>query len=361
MLVEAESGLSIDRGPETHEAPRRGRRWRRRAFLLAILLVLLWSGYWFAAYSMADLAVSPAEAAEPEGAAIACSERRVGGFPLALTISCRAAQVASADGLSLSIEDITARAPLYNPGRVAVAAAGPLALSASDFSMSAAWASADATVEAGLSGISAAAAAFAGVTLDVEDGGGARLWSAAADRWSTEIRPAADQEDALRVVLSAQDLVLTLSTGVFPALSGEVTLTMQGSGDDLNADPLETARRWLGGGGRFDIDDMSLRSGSVVAEVTGPMTLEYDGTFSGDLTVRYRGEEDLPLLVAALFPSYADEADAIAAAVVALSRPIEMTGEPGFEVPLTLRHGAVSVGLIPILTIPSMGSLESFR
>jgi SAM-dependent methyltransferase len=69
-------------------------------------------------------------------------------------------------------------------------------------------------------------------------------------------------------------------------------------------------------------------------------------------------EEDLPTLVAAIFPWYADEAVTIAEAIRALSRPIEMRGQPAYEVRLNIRDGVVNVGLIPILTIPSVGGLD---
>src|SRR5690606_34863655 len=98
----------------------------------------------------------------------------------------------------------------------------------------------------------------------------------------------------------------------YPSLSGSGTLVLIDSGDMIGTDPMGVASRWLTDGGQFEIEAMALTSGDVTAHIVGQAVLEIDGTLTGDLHVRYAGERDLPLLIAALFPSLADDAATIA-------------------------------------------------
>jgi len=344
--------------PSAIEAPRRKRRAPRWLFGILLLVVLLWCAYWYVAYRVTDSVIGSAvDGSNPE---VACTERTIDGFPFTLRLACDAASVSGENGSAFSIGPVAVAAALYNPTRINATIAGPMEIRSPTFALDAGWDEAESTVSVGFSGVSAVDVAFDDLEVAVFDGFGIPLWGLAADRWTTRIEPADDRDDALRAWLSSEALVVELGGGRYPAVSGTATLTLMDTGGTLNADPTETARDWLAHGGSFHVDASRLTSGAVVAEITGPLVLEIDGTFSGEVTVRYRGEEDLPMLISALFPGYADEADIIAEAIVVLSKNVEMEGQPAYEAKLILRHGAVNVGLIPILTIPSLGSLEGF-
>ncbi|MCW5696222.1 MAG: DUF2125 domain-containing protein [Bauldia sp.] len=344
--------------PTAVEVPRRRRRAPRWLFGILILVILLWCAYWYAAYRVTDSVIG--SAVDGRDPVVACTERAIGGFPFQLRLSCSAASVNGGEGAAFSIGPLAVAAALYNPTRINATIAAPLALDTPTFQLDATWDEADSTVAVGFSGVSSVEAAFEDVSVAVADGIGFPLWGVTADRWTTRIEPAPERDDALRAWLSTEALVVDLGGSLYPSLSGTATLTLMDTGGTLNADPAATARNWLRTGGSFHIDASRLTSGTVVAEITGPLVLELDGTFSGEVTVRYRGEEDLPMLISALFPGYANQADIIAEAIVVLSKTIEMEGQPAYEAKLILRHGAVNVGLIPILTIPSLGSLEGF-
>jgi hypothetical protein len=335
------------------------KRIRRPVVLLAILVVLLaaWCAYWFAAYRMAESFIPSAAAAEQTGSApaIACADRALGGFPLQLTIRCNAGSAATADGVRATLGPFAATAPLYAPGRVVAGLSGPLQVDGPGFALTAGWTRADVTADAGLIGTVAGAANLEGLFVDVTTNG-VPLFSAQATVWGTEVRPATEA-DALRVVVNTDDFVLTLDGAAYPQLSGTASLTLLGAGERLDRDPMGILSDWLSSGGNVRVEHAALSSGTVNADVRGDLKLELDGTLSGSLAVLYSGEEDLPLLVAAIFPWAGNQADVVAEAIVAVSRPIELMGAPALEVHLMLDHGVVKYGLFPILTIPSMGSL----
>ncbi len=326
---------------------------------LLVLVLLLWGGYWYAAYSLANGFITDASAAETPGdLAFGCGDRRLGGFPLQLTVNCQSVTTSTGPGMQAMLGGVAAAAPLYQPGRVNASIVGPLELTAADYTIRSDWRSGSLGFTADFAGVRDATAAFSEIAFAVDDAAGETRWSANAAAWSTRIRPAAGDEPAFHVLLSAVDLVIAFGGDAFPDMSGTATLTVLGAGDRLDRDPADILGDWLRAGGAFMIDHLSVTSGDVIAEITGPMTLGVNGFLSGEVMVRYTGEEDLPTLVAAIFPWYADDAETIAEAIRALSRPIQMRGEDGYEVRLIIRDGVVNVGLIPILTIPSVGALD---
>lgn len=343
--------------PVAKAATRRKGRMPRRLFSLAVILAVLWCGYWFVAYTLAHSVVRDATAAENQAdPLLSCLERAFGGFPLQLTLRCEGAIAATAD-MRASIGHVAAAAPLYRPGQVTADVVGPFRLEAPGLVLDAAWRDGAATVDTGLIGPTGARVTFTAFNFALAETAGVPLFSARAGQWGSELRPATGEADSLRLVLSADDLVMTLGTVAFPELSGEATIILLGSGDQINRNPLDVFRAWLRAGGHLEVDHALLTSGAVEADIRGPLTLGADGTLSGDLTVRYTGQEDLGLLVQAIFPWAADAADLVAEAIVAMSHPVEIRGEPGLEVRLLIDRGLIKYGLFPIVTIPSLGSL----
>lgn len=338
--------------------PTRRRRRLVPLFLsIPILLVLAWLAYWYVAYRMVDGYVTEAAGAE-SATAVTCADRSLGGFPLRIRIGCGDAVAEGADGTRFGIARFLATAPLYNPGWVEAQADGPLTYDGVNHQVNANWTAAYGDFLAGLGGVNRGTATFADIDLDIFDAVDDAHWGATADQWATEIH-AAEEAEAMRVLLSTENLMIEIDGRFYPSLSGTATLTIVDIGSVIDRLPAVMLGDWLGAGGAFRVDHMALTSGRLTAEITGEGVLELDGSLSGAIVLRYSGEEDLPQFVSAVFPWLEDEADIIAAAIAALSQPIEMRGEPARQVRLIVDHGAVKIGLIPIpLTIPSVGPLD---
>ncbi|MHA1559276.1 MAG: DUF2125 domain-containing protein [Alphaproteobacteria bacterium] len=354
--VQMEAGANI--------APRPRKRRRRLVPLVLsvpIFLALGWAAYWYAAYYLVDGHVvdSPGAASLGELTVI-CAERQIGGFPLRISVRCVDAFTEAENGIRFGVAGFDAEAPLYNPGWVEASANGPLTFEGVNHRIDADWTAARGDLLAGLGGVDRGAATFVDVQLDVSDFVDDVVWGATADVWMAEVQ-AAGQADALRVVLATSNLMIEIGGRVYPSLSGTATLTVIDSGGRFNRLPSVMIGDWLVAGGAFQVEHMALSSGNLNAEITGDGVLEVDGTLTGNVTLRYSGEEDLPQFVSAIFPWLEDEADIIAQAIAALSQQIEMRGESAYEVRLILNHGAVRIGFIPIpLTIPSIGPLDQF-
>lgn len=352
--VQMEAGANI--------APRPAKRRRRLVPLVLTVPVLLaagWAAYWYAAYYIVDRhVVARSDTAAPGELTVICASRQLSGFPLRISVGCVDGTTEAENGTRLDIASFVAEAPLYNPGRVDARANGPLLYEGVNHRINADWTVARGDILAGFGGVESGAATFADLQLDVSDFVDDATWGATADVWTTEIDPA-EEVNALRVLLGTSNLKIQIGGRVYPSLSGTATLTVLDSGSRFDRLPAVMIGDWLVTGGAFRIEHMALSSGNLNAEITGTGVLEVDGTLTGNVTLRYSGEEDLPQFVSAIFPWLEDEADIIAQAIGALSQQIEMRGEPAYEVRLILSHGAVRIGLIPILlTIPSIGPLD---
>lgn len=352
--------VAVASNESSNPRPRRRRRLWPLFLGLIVILAVAWAGYWYVAFRMADgFVVNAANAEAGESVELACDEHHFGGFPLQITIECLGGGISSGDGANISLAQFAARAPLYNPGRVEADIVSPFNYSGVNHTIRSDWTGGRFGLFADFGGVAKASIAFGDLTFTVSDRVDETVWSAAANAWGTEIEPAAE-EGALRLLLSAEDLVIIIGSETYPSFSGATSLILNGIGDQIDRAPDVLIGDWLRNGGTFQIERMDITSGDVVADVTGPMTLNVDGSLSGNLIVRYSGEEDLPILVAAIFPWLASEAEIIAEAIRLMSQPIEMNGGPAHEVRLIVREGEVRIGVIPLLTIPSVGPLGHY-
>jgi hypothetical protein len=318
---------------------------------LVLLVAGLWCAYWYVAYRVA---LSTVDAADNGGStALSCAERSLGGFPFHLTFNCRQGEAANGALLTASFGGIDASAPLFNPGHVAAAMTGPLRLDAGGLVTEANWQVGTATVDAGLSGISAATASFADLKVSMRDTSGPAAFNISAGRWHSQLRPASEP-GAFRLDLATDDLVVAGGATAYPGVSGTGTLTLQDVGPAIGLDLHGLVRAWLAAGGRFRVDALDLTAAGVHLGVSGPMSLSPDGAISGAVTLRIAGTEHLPELVAAFAPAWKDRAAELADVVTAMARPAD--GAVGtVETRLNIRDGVVSLGIIPLVALPPLG------
>ena len=295
---------------------------------LVALLLLAWGGYWYTAYSLANGFISDASAAAPsDNIAFGCGDRRLGGFPLQLTVDCQSFISTNGPAMRASLGGVAATAPLYNPGRVQADIVGPFEVVGEGYAIRSNWRGGQCRLhrwsrwrprrDRGL-----LVARFRGFKTLLAKRNGRRMRLPGRPKFGR--RPASSRR--YMSSFSAADLIIAFGGDAFPEMSGTANLTVLGAGNRIDGDPARILGRWLDAGGDFQIDFLTVTSGDVLAEITGPMSLGRNGSLTGRVMVRYVGQEDLPTLVAAIFPWYADDAETIAEAIRALSREIEMRG-----------------------------------
>ena len=337
-------------------APAPGKRRRRPGVTLIVagllLIAALWSGYWYAAYSVVSRFVGTAEAGSSRGA-VTCADRALGGFPFHIAVDC-AVLAAEDAGIGASLGGVSATAPLYNPGRVEAVAEGPLAIRAADlgFAAEAAWEHAQASLVAGLSGLSRAESAAEGVQVDLR-GGGLPVSSLFVERWQSSLEQAGGEEPGIRLGVSATDLSARLNDGTaLPIISGVGRIHLIDAGPIDGFDVAALLNDWIAQGGRLELEQLQVGSGGSTLSLEGPLSISPEGLLNGTVTVRFSGAEALSALIGQVLPGYRAQAEAMVNALVALTQPVETPDGPAQETRLTVRDGVVGIGIIPFFTIP---------
>ncbi len=334
--------------------PRRRRSGGRWLISFLLLLALLWCGYWFAAYTLTSSVVgTPQAAATRFNSTVTCSDRAFGGFPLSVALDCTTL-TASAPGLDASIAGVSADAALYNPGHVAATAAGPLRVNAPAYGLGidAAWERGEASLRADLSGLARASSTADGLRV-ILTGPAAPVAGFSVGHWQGSLEQADGDAAGLRLVFDAADLQVADGAGaLLPAVSSDGRVTLLGAGPITSADFGGMLAAWSAGGGAMEVERLAFATGEVGFAVAGPLTLSPEGLLSGALTIRIFGTDQLAELIAGVFPRFRDDAANIAGALVALTTTVQTPAGPAQETRLTLRNGAVSVGLVKIFDIP---------
>jgi hypothetical protein len=337
---------------------RRKRQTGTTLVLVAVGLVALWCLYWFAAHAISNAVVGRVLAAtETRSPSLACPGLVSSGFPFRVDFACREVSFADTEqGLAGALADLAVSAPLYRPGHVSVAAAGPLKVAAPDsgVDVSVQWTAARAEADAGIDGPTRVAADFDGVAL--ADGlrlPGLALKSATAESAAIAAWPAGDKAKAYRIEMSMKDLVLTPDDDrALPSITIEAEAAALDFGSSLGFDPKAAILDWLRQGAGADIDRLVLTIGAFATEATGHLKLSDAGLLSGKLTVRFRNLDQLPEIAEAFRPGSYEDAQKVASVISAGTKKIEDATGPARQTVLNLREGVVSFGIIPIGFIP---------
>lgn len=334
--------------------PRRRSRRLTWTIVIVVGLGILWCGYWYTTHRFAAAALEKARTSFADGGRqVGCSEGAIGGFPLSLTLDCANPTFADGSGaLSAELARITATAPLYWPGRVITALSGPLVLKApSGVILNAVWRDAVAKARAGFGGLTGVGVSVDGLSLDAEGRDQALpITRLSANHAESQVEPAGG--DAYRFTADADGFVVTPSDApTLPELAGSVDVTAIQFGHSLGTDPRAAFANWLANGGQLRIARLTVATGESSATASGEMLISQDGLVSADLNVRLVGLQALPGIAETIKPGSGDNVAQMVMAAAALTKSVE--GQPDArDVPVTIRDSVVSIGFIPLGTIP---------
>jgi hypothetical protein len=342
----------------TMALPRRRGRALRILIYIAVAFVLLWIGYWYATSRIVASTIENAAASLAEhGRVVNCVEKGMRGFPLALDLDCAQASFADASAdLSAGMSHIRASAPLYWPGSVSANLSGPFVFDAPglDLSLEASWSSATSNASAGLSGLRRVSADVEGLIVN-RDGESERLpfVSLTAKQASLAAEPAGGS--AYRFTISADGVEIVQSEKrTFPPFAIDVDVDALDFGRSLGTDPARAFANWLKQGGALNVNRLRIASGNSAAIARGTLTLSPNGTLSGNLRITFLGLDEVPEVAGQIRPGLKKKTAQVVGAIGAFSRPVEEGGQPANEIPVTIRNGAISVGFIPIASLPPL-------
>jgi hypothetical protein len=334
---------------------------RKVKWLMGIIVgvVLVWSALWFGASIAAGQVIDRVEQRSVRmGRDVSCNERTVSGYPFHLTVSCESAGLDAADkGIVADVDAVRSVALLYKPGHVIAEADGPLTVKLSPVAglsgeLTGRWTSARSSVSAGISGLKRASFVAEDVDVDADATSGlGGLEHLTVQDAQLHLRPNPDVSADYDVALTLSDVLTTRLGKVLPEMDMTLLATAKNVGEALGFDPDQLLRAWLGNGGALDVARLNFSAQGFIANASGPVSVSLDGLVSGSVKLELTGMDKLPELVATVAPRYRENAEQIAKTFSALSGN---DPEGKVTIPLTLRNGIVSAGLLPVGRIPNL-------
>lgn len=338
--------------------PKAPSRMRRRVIILGSVLVavaVLWSVFWFIAAAYAERAfLKVVDDGVEQGVALDCVNRRVGGYPFRIELSCGDGTSLTVPEGTITLSSLTAVALIYNPRHVIAEFGSPAVISEATIPETRVeWSLARASVvlkgdavgrfalsiqepQVASFGLAPVSAALAELHLRTDPGG--------ADTVDVALRfdgvdaiagqPPVDVQ-AIAVLHQAQALAVAAQGG--PAM----VLAAMGEGV-----PVELSR-------------LSLAAGEAAVSAAGDIKVRPDGALDGAVTVAVTtGEGRLPYLDGVLSPKEAETLRNILQAVLNFGQQTAIDDKPARAFPLSIAAGRVSAGLFPIGRIPPIPLAE---
>ncbi len=334
---------------------------RKVKWLMAVIIgvVIVWSALWFGASIAAGKVIDRVEQRSVRmGRDVSCNERRVSGYPFHLEVSCQSAGLDARDrGIVADIDAVRSVALLYKPGHVIAEADGPLTMTLSPAAglsgeLIGSWKSARSSVSAGISGLKRAS--FVAEDIDVSataESGLGGLEHLTLQGAQLHLRPNPEVGADFDVALNLNEILTTRLGKLLPEMDLALLATARNVGEALGFDPDQLLRNWLASGGALDIEQLNFSSLGFIANASGPVSISQDGSVSGQVKLEITGIDNLPDLVASIAPRYRQNAEQIATTFSALSGN---NPDGKVTIPLSLRNGIVSAGLLPIGRIPNL-------
>jgi hypothetical protein len=312
----------------------------RRFFWLTVLIlfgVTAYTGGWYWAADRLVQEVQARTGALSGGRRVECANPQAKGFPFRIGLFCDRFAYESAQ-LSISGGALRSAAQVYNPFKVVAETDGPARLIVPGFvPFDLTWQDARASTRLALPApmpeIVSTELTGVSMTADIEG----KPEVARADRVEVHMRPAGnDMELALRFDGLTGGAILT--GGALPPLAGLVDLVMK--------DGVARLGRGIAGA-EFTVRNVELSGpGGAKLSATGTASVGQDRLLDAELTMTAENAAGVTAIMAAAFPAMATQIAALAAGMSA------MGAQP--SLPLTISDGAISLGFLPLGTIPPL-------
>jgi hypothetical protein len=324
-----------------------------------VAIAALWAGAWFFASSYARGALSDAQAAAAAGRPGAdCSNPRITGFPLTLSVECDETRVVvPVRGVAAEIAGVSASAPFYLPGFVTTVLAAPFKIEGpGGIRAEATWHDATATARAGLFPMGVRQTTGAVENLDVRLTG-LPVDAVTVERGTAALGSSPAVGNSLRADLTFDTLrVNRPGSAELPEATGLARIDLIDAGGTVTTELDEQLRQWFANGGKVNVENAAITVSGVEFSATGNLEVGAGGRISGDLNVSLVGVEKLPDLAETLRPGSHRRASQVSRALMALSNPVETSAGTSqkLSTSVSIRDGVVILGFIPLFRLPSV-------
>lgn len=275
---------------------------RKASWLLIFVLAIaaLWSGAWLYASREAGQQTDAWIAAEhTQGRDWTCPDRRIGGYPFALTIRCAGATYAGQDmgqRVEAQLAHLAASVSIFHPRQLAVALQAPFTVRTSDgqTDIEGRWQTLHLAL-ASLPEITSVAVQGQGIAVNGRLAGSGVTNGADTLDAHFELPPAEPHStivyaiDSKGIAMPALDELLGGSTPVNVTAGGRLDNTEP---SDART-PQEALEHWRQAGGHLDLDSALISRASASVAATGTLRLDEAHRLQGRLNAQFVGLEPI--------------------------------------------------------------------
>jgi len=316
---------------------------KKGIFLLGMMILLTagWSGIWYYVSGKVETVIAETKSRLADrGREFECSNQEINGYPFRISLNCDTVRYSDdATGLRVETGKMRTAAQAYQPNKAIAEVSSPANLqlpSGENFETT--WQSMRSSISAGFSGPESLS--LHGQQVVVAPTNGRRHALTIRD---LQFHGRQVGENSVNLAINMKEA--KSQTDAWPAFDLASTFLLQDTYSDIiNRTSLLRVARSKGLKGNIQRFRYAPAEGGTL-EIKGPAEVSPQGLLSGkfDVTVR-----DLPQLIDALAESFPQERQKFADASRAASLLSDKSGKRELTLPVTIRNGAVSIGIIPI-------------
>ena len=320
---------------------------KKGIFLICITLLLIigWSVGWFFVSGKVETVLTDTKTKLAEkGKAFECTNQQVDGYPFRISLNCDDIRYTDdSAGITFKAGQLKSAAQAYQPNKAIVELQSPANLNLQNGEQfNTTWNSMRSSLKAGLSGPENISIHGKDInflpTNNLEQ---------AIDLKDFQLHGRKIGDDNVNLALNLKGA--SSPANLWPAFDLTSTFLIENSYQDMiKRTGLLHVARTKGLKGKLEAFQYEPTNGGTL-EISGPAQVNTQGVLSGNFNIKIR---NLPKLINALSKSFPQERDKFQD----ISGAISLLGNSGNEIsiPITVRNGKVSIGILPIASIPPL-------
>ena len=322
---------------------------KKGIFLLSVLILLsaAWSAGWVYVVGKVETVIADTKVKlADKGRDVNCANQQIDGYPFRISLNCDEVNYADgATGLVFEAGKLRSAAQVYQPNKAIVELSSPANLRLPNGeAFKTDWSSMRSSLKVGLSGAE---------NLSVH---GKEINLVPTNRTEHTMQIKDLQVHGRQIGEDNINLAVNLieaksENQIWPSFNLDSTFLLEGIYKDvMSRTSLLRVAKSKGLKGTIERFQYTPNEGGMLA-VKGPAEVSRDGLLTGkfDVTVR-----DLPQLLNALSKSFPEEEKKFTDASRAIALLSQKTGKEEITIPITVRNGSMSIGIIPLGTLPPL-------
>lgn len=322
---------------------------KKGIFLLSVLILIsaAWSAGWYYVVGKVETVIADTKIKLADrGRDVRCANQHIDGYPFRISLNCDEVRYADdATGLVFEAGKLKSAAQAYQPNKAIVELSSPANLRLPNGeAFKTDWNSMRSSLKVGLSG--AENLSIHGKEINLVPTNRAEHTMQIKDM---QLHGRQIGEDNINLALNL--IEAKSANEIWPSFNLNSTFLLEDIYKDvMNRTSILRVAKSKGLKGTIERFQYTPNEGGMLV-VTGPAEVNRNGLLTGKFDVTLR---DLPQLLNALSKSFPEEQKKFTDASRAIALLSQKTGKEEITIPITVRNGSMSIGIIPLGKLPPL-------